>query len=511
MVPEQNLEPPACSSRPLLQVRGLCKSFGPTKALDGVELSTSGGEVHAVLGENGAGKSTLMKILAGALRPDAGELRLGGEHFAPADPIAARHAGVAMVYQEPQLCPHLTVAENVLLGVEPTRWGLLQPRQVNSRTRQALETVVEPDRLSVIVPNRLVGTLAPPDQQLVAIARALAQADCRVLILDEPTSSLGVADVQRLFTTVRRLRERGLSILYISHFLEEVQQIADRYTVLRDGRSVGQGKVAQTPLSDIVHQMVGRQVEQRFERSQRRAGEVVVELEQLAGKSKPRDCTLQLHRGEVVGVAGLVGAGRTELLRIIFGLDPVRCGQIRVGSYVGPASPLRRLAQGVGLVSEDRKEEGLALGLSVADNLTLSKLRGLGPGFIVLPRIQKQQATHWIEQLDIRCRSADQPVADLSGGNQQKVALARLLYHDVDVYLLDEPTRGIDVASRAAIYRLIDELAGRGSAVLMVSSYLPELLGVCDRIAVMRRGTLGRAKPVRELDQHTVMTEAAGA
>jgi len=332
-----------------------------------------------------------------------------------------------------------------------------------------------------------------------------------VLILDEPTSSLTAHDVERLFEAVSQLRDEGICVLYVSHFLEEVERIADRFTVLRDGRAVGSGAIADVAMSEVVRLMVGQDVEEMFPRSPRKPGEVVLELEDLAGVVKPQSCSLSLRRGEVVGIAGLVGSGRTELLRALFGLDPVRGGKIRVGAYVGPASPARRLAQGLGLLSEDRKGEGLAASMSVADNLTLSKLRGLGPLGAVLPARQREVAAQWIERLAIRCRDSDQPVADLSGGNQQKVALARLLYHDVDLLLLDEPTRGVDVASRAEVYRVIDQLAAKGRALLVVSSYLPELFGICDRIAVMRRGRLGAARPVGELEPHAVLVEATGA
>jgi ribose transport system ATP-binding protein len=438
-------------------------------------------------------------------------MRLGAEPYAPREPSDARRAGVAMVYQEPLLCPDLTVAENVLLGVEPSRWGWLDRRSLRARTRRALAEVAGEEHPQRLRPDELVRRLSPADRQLVAIARALCQSDCRVLILDEPTSSLAADDVERLFEAVARLRERGLVILYISHFLEEVQRIADRYTVLRDGRSVATGTMAGTALSEIVRLMVGRTVDQLFVRSTREMGPAVLELVDLAGVLRPVDCSLTLHRGEVLGIAGLVGSGRTELLRVVFGLDPVRRGSVRVRAKVGPASPARRLAQGLGLLSEDRKDEGLALGLSVADNLTLSKLTGLGPAGLVLSARQRAVTERWIERLGIRCRDPEQPAADLSGGNQQKLALGRLLYHDVDVLLLDEPTRGVDVASKAEIYRLIDELACQGKAVLMVSSYLPELLGICDRIAVMRRGRLGRARPAAELDGHQVLMEATGA
>jgi ribose transport system ATP-binding protein len=490
-----------------LNVSGIEKRFGPTQALSGVALVLQPGEVHAVIGENGAGKSTLMKVLAGAVSPDAGTMQLDGQRYAPRGPLEARARGLAIVYQEPLLCPDLTIAENVLLGVEPTVFGLVRRSEARQRCERALALVRTADQAHLRA-ETLVRELAPSERQLVAIARALSQSDCKVLILDEPTSSLTREDTERLFAVIRRLAEQGLSVLYISHFLEEVERIADGYTVLRDGRSVTSGRTAETTRSELVSAMAGRRVEELFPRSERQPGEVVLSVRELGGQRLPVSASLELRRGEVLGIAGLVGSGRTELLRAVFGLDRVRRGEIKVAAHAGPASPAARLAQGVGMLSEDRKHEGLAERLSIAENMTLSKLEGLGPRRLVLPARRRLVAARLIERLGIRCRDADQPVADLSGGNQQKVALARLLHHDVDVLLLDEPTRGIDVGSRAAVYRIIDELASQGKAVLVVSSYLPELLGMADRIAVMSRGRLRPARAAAELDEHELLLEA---
>jgi ribose transport system ATP-binding protein len=330
-------------------------------------------------------------------------------------------------------------------------------------------------------------------------------------VFDEPTSSLTQADIVRLFDLIRRLKSQGQAIVYISHFLEEVKDLSDVFTVLRDGQSVGGGWTAETPIEKIIAMMVGRQVEDLYPRSPRKQGEAILELKRVAGATKPRSASLTLHRGEVVGIAGLVGAGRTELLRTLFGLDAVKSGEVRVAAHVGVGSPAQRWEQGMGMVSEDRKTEGLALGLSVGDNMTLSRLENMGPRGLVLPGLQDRQGRQWIDKLRIKCRGPRQLVGDLSGGNQQKVAIARLLHHGVDVLLLDEPTRGIDVGSKAQIYQLIDQLALEGKAVLMVSSYLPELMGVCDRIAVMCRGVLGPARPVEQVNEHQIMHEATGA
>jgi ribose transport system ATP-binding protein len=489
------------------------KRFGPTVALDGVGLTVARGEILALVGENGAGKSTLMKVLSGACRPEGGQTWLDGEPFAPRHPLDARRAGVAMVYQELSLAPHLTVAENVMLGMEPATAGFVRRGDTRRRALDALRQLGHPD-----IPLEVAVRHLPPGvRQLAEIARALALG-CRVLVLDEPTSSLSAPDTVRLFAVLRRLSGQGIAVIYVSHILDEVKSLADRHVVLRDGRVAAEGRTAATSVADIIAAMVGRRITDLYPRAPHTPGEALLEIADLAGERRPESATLVLRRGVVLGIAGLVGAGRTELLRTIFGLDPVRRGRIRLGAYVGPASPAQRWAQGMGLVSEDRRTEGLALGLGVADNLTLTRLGGLGPPGFVLRRRQRGAASRWIEQLNIRCREPDQPVREISGGNQQKVALARLLYHDVEVFLLDEPTRGIDVGSKAEIYRLIgrlaagDPAAGREpKAVLIVSSHLPELLGVCDAVAVMSRGRLMPARPVEELDEHTLMREAVGA
>ena len=355
-----------------------------------------------------------------------------------------------MIYQELSLAPHLSVMENIVLGVEPVdARGIVQRDQMRDTARAALEQLGHSD----IPPDATVGDLQPAAQQLVEIARALA-VGCRVLVLDEPTSSLGHADVRALFDLIGRLKARGLAIVYISHFIEEVKAIADRFVVLRDGRNAGGGITAETSGEAIVSLMVGRGLDDLYRRGSRTAGDVVVRVEDLTPGSEP----LTLRRGEVLGIAGLVGAGRTRLLRTIFGLEPVKRGRITVGAFGGPSAPHDRWQQGMGMLSEDRNGEGLAAGLSVADNMTLSRLAPLGPALTVLPRRQDAAAARWIDRLSIRCLHPRQTVRELSGGNQQKVAVARLLHHDVDVFVLDEPTRGIDVSSKAQIYELIDEL-----------------------------------------------------
>jgi ribose transport system ATP-binding protein len=491
----------------LLQMRGVRKAFGATVALDGVDLSVAAGEICGLVGQNGAGKSTLMSILAGALTPDAGSMTIEGHPYAPGSPSEARRAGVAMIYQELSLAPDLTVSENILLGAEPARFGFVDRTRMRALASAALKQLGHED----IDPDTPAASLSVAAQQIVEIARALAIGS-RVLVLDEPTSSLGREDVTNLFALLRRLKTQGHAIVYISHFIEEVKEITDRFVVLRDGGNAGGGLTSEATNEAIVALMVGTVPDALFPRSERRAGAVVLEVSGL----EPGGASFALRRGEILGIAGLVGSGRTRLLRTIFGLEAVRKGRVRVGAYLGAPDPRERWRDGMGLLSEDRKSEGLALGLSVSDNLTITKLTGFGPGPLVFPARQRAAASTWISRLAIRCAGPSQAALELSGGNQQKIAVARLLHHDVDVLVLDEPTRGIDVGSKAQIYRLVDELVAERSgrpakAVLMVSSYLPELLGLCDRIAVMRRGRLDAPRPAAGLTEHDLVMQASGA
>ena len=486
-------------------MRGVARRFGATVALDGVDLSVAPGEICGLVGQNGAGKSTLMGILAGAIRPDRGSMTIDGRAYAPENPSAARHAGVAMIHQELSLAADLTVTENITLGIEPARLGVIDRRRAREMAASALRELGHED----LPLDAKAGTLSAALQQVVEIARALA-VGCPVLVLDEPTSSLGPHDVERLFAVLTRLKSQGRSIVYISHFIEEVMRITDRFVVLRDGRNAGSGRTADATHDAIVRMMVGASGSAVFPRSRRHRGDPVLELEAL----DPGDATFTLHRGEILGIAGLMGSGRTRFLRALFGLAPVRSGRVRVGAFSGAGSPFDRWRQGLGMVSEDRTHEGVSLKMSIADNMTLTRLSPFGPAGVVLPAKQRAAARHWIDRLDIRCAGGTQTVNELSGGNQQKVALARLLHHDVDVLILDEPTRGIDVGSKTQIYRLIDELVSDASprprAVLMVSSYLPELLGLCDRIAVMRRGGLSEPVDASDFTEHTLMVAIGG-
>jgi len=491
----------------LLQLRDICKSFGATRALHQVNLNVRPAEVHALIGENGAGKSTLMKVLSGAHPADSGQILLQGQPVSIPSPSAGRQMGVAMIYQELNLAPHLTVEENLTLGMEKTRLGFVQHDY--EPIRKALELLSHPD-LPLHVP---VSELSIGLQQVVEIARALL-CNARVIIMDEPTSSLTAADTRALFQAIRRLKESGISVIYISHFLEEVTEIADTYTVLRDGETVGSGAIADVTIERIIELMVGRKLTEMFPRSEHTIGEPLMRVEGLEGSPIPRGVNFELRRGEILGIAGLVGSGRSETIRSLFGLDRSEAGQVTLS---GQAVPIRGMkpCQALGLrmdfLSENRKEEGLATGLSISANTTLSSLArfsGLGGwGLLSLGR-ERESVKKWIGEMNIRCQGPDQPVGGLSGGNQQKVALARILEQGGEVVLLDEPTRGVDVGSKVEIYRLVNRLAAEGKGIVFVSSYLPELLGVCDTLAVMHRGEMSAVRPIAEWTEQEIMRVA---
>lgn len=493
----------------LLCMTAISKRFGATQALSDVSLNVPAGRVLALIGENGAGKSTLMKVLSGAHAPDAGSMTLADKTYAPQGPHDARLAGVSMIYQELNLAPHLSVEDNIMLGQECLKYSglggiaLLDRKAQRAKVRQALQLLGHPD----LRPETPVGDLSIAVQQLVEIARALA-ADSKVIVFDEPTSSLTKQDVEHLFAVIRKLRDAGLAIVYISHFLEEIRQVCDCYAVLRDGRSVGAGELAQTTDQQIVSLMVGRGVAELFPTVPHSPGEVLLTIDNLSGQRSPKDVTLEVRRGEILGLSGLIGAGRTELLRCLFALDPIVRGAVKVGHVLPPHSTRSRIRAGMGLVSEDRKTEGLAQTRTIADNLTYSRLQPYSRfGWLSLRR-RRRAAVHWMQRLQVKAASPDQPIGELSGGNQQKVAIARVLHQQADVLLLDEPTRGIDVGTKSEIYRLMGELAAEGKAIIFVSSYLTELLAVCDRIGVMSRGQLREVRPTSEWTEEAIMSVA---
>ncbi len=490
---------------PRLRMTGIRKSYGPTAALRGVDLELLPGEVHALVGENGAGKSTLMKVLSGAEQPDTGTMEFDGAPYHPTGPQDARGRGVAMIYQELAVCPDLTVEANVMLGQERSTSGFLSKNTNRAWVESALKQLGHPR----IHPDAPVSALSPAERQVVEIARALV-GSVQLLVLDEPTSALTQEDAQTLFELVRGLKGKGVTVVYISHFLEEIEAVADRFTVLRDGQAVGSGRVGEVSRERIVEMMVGRTVTEQYPRTPHTIGEPVLELRDLAGDELPAGASLTLRRGEILGVAGIVGSGRTEMLRAVYGLDVVRAGAVKVGAYSGErTSPAERIGQGVGMVSEDRKTEGLALDLPITDNVALSRLDSTA-GFLSRAKL-RAAVGDVLSRFGVKFRDANQAVGELSGGNQQKVAVARLFHQQADVLLLDEPTKGVDVGSKADIYRKIGEAAAGGKAVLVVSSYLPELFGVCDTLAVMCKGKLTAARSVGEWTPEQVIAAATGA
>lgn len=491
----------------MLNLINIHKRFGPTVALEGVNLDLRKGEVHALIGENGAGKSTLMNIIAGALHADQGEMNIDSKPYLPATPLDARRNGIALIHQELSLCPHLTVAENILMGMESSTYGWLDRNDLTTRTNNVLKTFHHAD----IRADKRVSDLSVAARQIVEICRAIA-AEAKIILMDEPTSSLQRDDVAELFALIRKLRNDGISVIYISHFLEEVRQIADRYTVLRDGRTVASGDIAAASDDELIAKMVGRSQEKLFpERPHQQSSEVVLRVNNLSSPPLLKQASFELRRGEILGIAGLMGSGRTQLLRSIFGLDEIESGEIAVATSSRHATPRIRLIQGVGYLSEDRKGEGLTLNQSVADNTTATKFSSCSRwGWIDRGR-QRQQTEKLINALKIKTNGARQTVGSLSGGNQQKVVVARLLHQEADVLLLDEPTRGIDIGSKAQVYETIAECAAQNKAVLMVSSYLPELFGMCDRLAVMSRGRLSEAKPIDQWTPESVLQAAIGS
>ncbi|QDV87948.1 sugar ABC transporter ATP-binding protein [Stieleria magnilauensis] len=491
---------------PLLEVTGISKRFGPTIALENVSLSAHAGRVLALIGENGAGKSTLLKTLSGAHRADAGTMSLEGRPYRPSSPIDARDSGVAIVYQELTLAPDLSVEDNVMLGRTGTGAGTLFRSNQRAAVTEALHRV----GLHHVSPKARTGDQSVATQQLIEVARALIS-DAKIILFDEPTSSLPAADVDRLFQIIDNLRSRGLAIIYISHFLEEVRRVADDYAVLRDGNSVGSGQLASITDDQIISLMVGRDVDDLFPSVPHEIGEVRLEVEDLGAAPMPKDVSLALRRGEIFGVAGLVGAGRTELLRCLFALEPTYAGHVRLDGRRLPHNVRGRRKAGFGLLSEDRKNEGLAQNLSIVENLAMGNHdRYTTAGWINL-KARLRDAREWIKKVEIKAQDPGQSVSELSGGNQQKVAIARLLAQDAEIYLLDEPTKGIDVGTKAEIYRMMGELAADGKTVIFVSSYLPELLAVCDRVGVMTRGRLAETRDADQWDEEELMVAALAA
>ena len=488
----------------VLEMEGISKSFGATRALNGVKLTVRSHEIHALMGENGAGKSTLMKVLSGVYQPDAGIIKVDGKPISITKPAEARAAGINLIYQELSVATNLTVAENVFMGSEPrTRWGVADTAEMNRRTEEILRLLDAP--FAATTPAR---KLSIAQQQQVEIARALVHRG-RILIMDEPTAALSDRETDALFAIVRKLRDEGIAIIYISHRMAEVNALADCVTVLRDGAYVGELTSEELEPTKIVQMMVGRPLGDFYQsKTDRKAGKVLLDVQNLGG-GKVEPASFQVRSGEVLGLAGLVGAGRTELARLIFGADPKTSGRVLLdGKEITVNEPLDAIRLGIGYLPEDRKGQGLFLQLSALTNTTRNVLgRHSRAGVIDHPMLRKL-TREAIARLSIKVGGPESIVGGLSGGNQQKVLLARWLEIQPKVLLLDEPTRGVDVGAKAEIYRIINDLAASGVAVVVISSELPEVIGICDRVVVMREGVVTGECQGQDINQERIMTLA---
>lgn len=494
------------ASAPIVELVGVSKQFGAVQALRGVDLALYPGEIHALVGENGAGKSTLVKILAGIHRPDAGVINLDGQAVELHNPAQARDAGIAVIQQEPTLFPDLNVAENVFMGRHPRdRFGRVDWKRMYQEVERLLTSLGV--RLNVYTPVR---GLSVADQQLVEIAKALSL-QSRVLIMDEPTAALSAHEVHQLFTIARQLRERDVAILFVSHRLEEIFELAERVTVFRDGMRVATAPIEELTTEQIIRQMVGRELETLYPKSEVEPGEVILEVAHLTCKGVFEDISFQVRRGEILGFAGLVGAGRTEVARVIFGIDRADAGEIRIaGKPVRITSPGSAMKHGIAYVPEDRHQHGLIMDFSIARNMTLPILRQTSILGLMNQRREREVAQDYSAQLQVRSSGIEQLVRALSGGNQQKVVLAKWLITNPTVLILDEPTRGIDVGSKAEVHRIISQFAREGLAIILISSDLPEVLAMADRVLVMHEGRVAAEFVHADVDQEKVMFAATG-
>ena len=481
-----------------LEAEGISKFFPGVKALDNVSLRVRPGTVHALMGENGAGKSTLMKCLIGIYRPDKGAIRVKGEPVQFQDTMDALRAGISMIHQELNLVPHMTVAENIWLGREPMKYGFVDHRQLARQTQDLL------DKLNIrLSADRLVGELSIASQQMVEIAKAVSW-NADIVIMDEPTSALTESEVAHLFTIIRDLRQQGKAIIYISHKMDEIFAITDEISVFRDGTWVGSKHTTEFTRQSLITQMVGRELTQLFPKFNNAIGEEVLTVRNLSRKGVFHDINFSVRRGEILGVAGLVGAGRSEVMESLFGMDKADSGEVLIDS------PSTAIEKGMALLTEDRKKSGLFLVLSVLENMSIVKMpEYIGKTGFVQHLKMAEDCMEQIRRLNIKTPTMDQIINNLSGGNQQKVLIARWLLAQPKILILDEPTRGIDVGAKAEIYHLISELANRGVAVIMVSSELPEILGMSDRVMVMHEGRITGILNKEDADQETILSLAS--
>lgn len=495
----------ASATQPLLEATGITKSFAGVRALRSVAFELRAGEVHALIGENGAGKSTLMKILNGVYTKDSGEIRLDGRELHIGSPYDSRQAGISMIFQEQILANHLTVAENIFLGLEPQGTaGFLDNRRLNARAQEVLDRHNFPLKAAT-----RVATLTRAQKQLVEIARALATA-ARVIVMDEPTAVLSHRESEELFRIIAELKAKGLAIVYISHRMEELERLADRISILRDGKLVFSGERSTIDANGIIRHMVGRDIHDLYPELPPPAGETVLEVQGITCAGEYRNVSLTLHKGEILGLAGLVGAGRTAVARGIFGLDPFESGSMSLrGKPVRFRSTRESIAAGLGYLTEDRKAIGIFPDMPVTENISIAALDSMRKGPALSLSEEAQRCGELIAKLRIKTKSSSIPIGRLSGGNQQKALIARWLFAGSTILLLDEPTQGVDLGTRAEIYLLMREIVAAGGSILMISSDLPELLGMSHRIGVMRRGELVTMMPAAGVTQEQVMQFAA--
>jgi ribose transport system ATP-binding protein len=494
----------AMDSSPLLRMEGITKTFSGIRALDHVNFDLRAGEVHVLLGENGAGKSTLIKILAGAYLPDSGKIFINGKHEYIDNPYKASILGINVIYQELSLVKCLSVVENIFLGKEPTtHYNLIDRDRMYSESKEVLTRIH-----CNIDPWTTARKLSIAELQMVEIAKALL-IKSKIIVMDEPTSSLSAEDIKVLFEIIRKLKIEGVGIIYISHRLEEIKEIGDRVTVLRDAKYIGTRQVAESTIDELIKMMVGREFASKFPYRKRDLGEIVLNVQGLTRQDVLRDVNFSLRKGEILGISGLVGSGRTELARAIIGADPMDGGKVMIeGENIIVKSPLDTIQRGIGLLPEDRKTQGVALVLPVNQNITLVALKRLLRGFLLSLKVEKMLTKSFIEKLDIATPSLNRKVMYLSGGNQQKVVLAKWLCSQAKILIFDEPTRGIDVGAKHEIYQLMLNLADEGTSIIMISSELPEILGMSDRILVMRRGRITAELLREEATQEKILRYA---
>ena len=496
------MEPSA--ERLILEIKGLSKAFPGVKALESVSLSVREGEVHALVGENGAGKSTLIKILSGAYQKDSGEVIFEGKSIVSQNPHHAQQLGISTIYQEFNLAPNLSVTENILTGQLPMRGMIVDWSEAKRRATEILQRLGVTMRM-----DQPVGKLPVADKQLVEIAKALAHKS-RLLIMDEPSAVLGDKEMEKLYRVVRSLKEDGIAIIYISHRLVEIFDIADRVTVMKDGRYIGTRNVSEVTMAELVKMMIGRELKDVYPKRKKELGDVILEVNHLSRPGVLEDVSFTLRAGEIIGIAGMRGSGRTELARAIFGADP-HVGTLSLfGKTASIRSPQDAIQHRLALATEDRKAEGLFLKTSTSTNITISGLKAISwGGFVIRKRLELANVLRLIKTMSIKTPGPDFPVANMSGGNQQKVILARWLNIGAKVLLLDEPTRGIDVGSKSEIYQLMAQLAEAGVGLIMVSSELPEILGMSDRILVMHDGKMVKELERSEASEEVIMSYAA--